>query len=170
MKKRQTGSVTGKSIKARDIVTGIKAEGTLDSAVLQDALQFLQHFDTGDVKAEEDLEASDVITGIALKGESLDQEALLAEMKSLREAVAELQKQPEAAAEAKAAGESLDRAIAEAEEEEPLGKMVLNRLRDTVEFLTDAGKLLEAADKAGPLVAKALGTAAMLYQVAGKLF
>jgi hypothetical protein len=43
-------------------------------------------------------------------------------------------------------------------------------MRDTVEFITDAGKALEAADKAGPLLAKAIPTAVALFQVAQTLF
>ena len=62
---------------------------------------------------------------------------------------------------------SRDRA---AQKVEPLGRLVVNRLRDTLEFITDAGKALDAADKAGSLLLKTIPTAAALYQIAQALF
>ncbi len=64
---------------------------------------------------------------------------------------------------------SLDDAIAETGSPQPVAKLVVSRLRDTLEFLTDAGKALDSADKAGALIAKAAPVALALYQVAEKV-
>ena len=174
--KARTGKVNVNG-KARDIVTGLKIHGLTDDAVVQDALKMMQRFDTGDVTVERRGEASgDIVTGIRVDLHVLvdlqagGHEAFLAELKALRETLAELQKQPAAAAQAEAAAKSLDDAIGEAQKKEPLGKLVVERLHDTLEFVTDAWKVLEAADKVGPLIAKALLTAAALYQAARTLF
>jgi hypothetical protein len=97
-------------------------------------------------------------------------EDFLAELKLLRQQVADLATEPEALTEAQAAISSLDETIAEAEKEKPLVRRVISRLQETVGFITDAGKALEAAGKAGPLIAQALGTATVLYQAAQTLF
>jgi hypothetical protein len=82
-----------------------------------------------------------IITGFRhLNPQAPDREGFVAELKALRDVLAELQKQPEAAADAQAAASSLDDAIAEAQKKEPLRKLGVNRLRNTVEFITDAGK------------------------------
>ena len=174
VQRKKTGSVisTGGKVTTRRIITGIDIEGPVDDEVLKIALEVMDRLATGDVSGTEGVEVSeDIVTGLRyLDPQAPEQEAFLAEMKALRETLAELQKEPEVSAEVEAAGKSLDEAITEAEKEKPLRKMVLNRLRDTVEFMADAGKLLETAPKAGPLVAQAITTAAMLYQVAGTLF
>lgn len=77
---------------------------------------------------------------------------------------------PPAAANIEAASEAVDDTIAEAGKAAPLPKKVVNRLRDAVEFITDAGKALDAAGKAGPLVVQAIGTATTLYRMAQALF
>lgn len=170
--RKKTGDIISEEgdINAGDIVTGLKATGDLSDSVLQDALEVMEHLNTGKVQAKGDIEAERIITGVVVESKITNVEELLAVMKALRETLAELRKEPEASAEVEAAGRSLDEAITEAEKEKPLGRMVLNRLRDTVEFMADAGKLLETADKAGPLIAQAITTAVMLYQLAGTLF
>ena len=170
--RKKTGDVISEEgdINTGDIVTGLKATGDLSDSVLHDALQVVEHLNTGTVQAKGDIEAVRIITGVVVERKITDVDELLAEMKALRETLAELQKEPEVSSEVEAAVKSLDDAITEAEKEKPLGRMVLNRLRDTVEFMADAGKLLETAPKAGPLVAQAINTAVMLYQLAGTLF
>ncbi len=132
----------------------------------------MDRLSTGDVRAAETMDVSeDIVTGFRyLNPQSPDREAFVAELQALREVLADLRKQPEAASEIEAAAQSLDTAIAEAGKKEPLGKLVVNRLRDTLEFITDASKALEAADKAGSLILKVLPTAAALYQIAQTLF
>jgi hypothetical protein len=172
--KPRTGSVTAQSgkVSARRIITGVEIEGAASDQVLKAALETMDRLSTGAVSGAQGVEASeDIVTGFRyLNPQAPDREAFVAELKALREVLAELQKQPEAAAEAGAAAQSLDDAIAEAQKQEPLGKLVVNRLRDTLEFITDAAKALEAADKAGPLLAKAVPTALALFQLAQTLF
>ncbi len=170
----RTGSVRSKSgkVSARRIITGVDIEGAATDEVLKAALEMMDRLSTGGVSAAEGVEVGeDIVTGFRyLNPQAPDREAFVAELKALRETLAELQKQPEAAADAEAAATSLDDAIGEAQKKEPLGKLIVRRLRDTVEFITDAGKALEAADKAGPIILKAIPTAAALYQIAQNLF
>jgi hypothetical protein len=172
--KPRTGSVTSRSgkVSARRIITGVEIQGAASDAVLKAALEVMDRLHTGGVSGAQGVEVSeDVVTGFRyLNPQAPDRETFVAELKALRDVLAELQKQPEAAADAQVAARSLDDAIAEAEKKEPLGKLVIRRLRDTVEFITDAGKALEAADKAGPLILKAIPTAVVLFQLAQKLF
>ena len=170
--KPRTGRVSARNIKARNIITGIDIEGAASDEVLMAALEAMDHLSTGDVTATETLEArQDIVVGFRyLNPEAPDRESFVAELGVLREMLAEVQAQPGAAPEVQAAADSLDDAIAEAGKKEPLGKRVVNRLRDTLEFITDASKALEAADKAGSLILKVLPTAAALYQIAQTLF
>ena len=169
-----TGNVTSKSgkVTARRIITGMDIEGPTSDEVLNAALETMTRLNTGSVSGTEGVEASeDIVVGFRyLNPDAPDREAFVAELKALRETLAELKEQSGMAAETEAAAHSLDDAIAEAEKPEPLGKLVKKRLSDTLEFITDAGKVLEAADRAAPLVAKAVATAAVLYQVAQALF
>jgi hypothetical protein len=159
-------------VSARRIITGVEIEGAAGDDVLKAALELLGDLSSGDVSGAQGVEASeDIVTGFRyLNPQAPDREAFVAELQVLRSLLDDLQKQPEAAAEAEAAARSLDDAMAEAQKKEALGKLVVKRLRDSVEFITDAGKALEAADKAGPLIAKAIPTAVALYQVAKTLF
>ena len=170
--KARTGSVTAKNIKARRVISGVEIEGAASDEVLMAALETMDRLSTGDVSASESLEVSqDIVVGFRyLNPQAPEREDFVAELGALREMLAEVQSQPGAAPEVEAAADSLDDAIAEAQKKEPLGKRVVNRLRDTLEFITDAGKALEAADKAGPLLLKAIPTAAALYQIAQTLF
>jgi len=170
--KPRTGSVTAKNIRARRIIVGVEIEGSASDEVLKAALETMDRLSTGDVRASETMDVSeDIVTGFRyLNPQAPGREDFVAEMQALREALADLQKQPEAASEIEAAAQSLDTAIDEAGKKEPLGKLIVNRLRDTLEFITDASKALEAADKAGSLILKVLPTAAALYQIAQTLF
>jgi hypothetical protein len=169
--KPRTGSVRAKNIKARNVVVGVDIEGAASDEVLKAALEAMGR-PTGDVTATETLEVSqDIVVGFRyLNPQAPDREDFVAELGALREMLADLAKGPGAPPEARAAAASLDDAIDEAKKKEPLGKLVVNRLRDTLEFITDASKALQAADKAGPLVLKALPAAAALYQIAQTLF
>ncbi len=170
--KPRTGSVTAKNIRARRIIAGVEIEGAASDEVLKAALEAMDRLSTGDVRAAETMDVSEgIVTGFRyLNPQSPDREAFVAELQALREVLADLQKQPEAASEIEAAAQSLDTAIEEAGKKEPLGKLVVKRLHDTLEFITDASKALEAADKAGSLILKALPAAAALYQIAQTLF
>lgn len=172
--KPRTGSVTSRSgkVTARRVITGIEIEGAASDEILKAALEVMDRLHSGGVSGAQGVEVSeDIVTGFRyLNPQAPDRESFVAELKALRDVLAELQKQPEAAAEVEVAARSLDDAIAEAQKKEPLRKLVVNRLRDTVEFITDAGKALEAADKAGPLIVKAIPTAVVLFQLAQKLF
>jgi hypothetical protein len=169
--KARTGSVKAGRIKAKQIITGVKIEGAASDEVLKEAMRLARQFSTGDVTAKESLEADDIVVGfLYLNPDAPAREDFVAELQSLRETVAELQEQPQAPAEVGAAAKSLDEAIGEAQKEEPLGKLVVKRLHDAVEFITDAGKLWEASEKLAPLVARAVSTAVVLYQIAQKLF
>jgi hypothetical protein len=172
--KPRTGSVTSKSgkVSARRIITGVEIDGAASDAVLKSAIDLMDRLHSGGVSGATGVEVSeDIVTGFRyLNPQAPDRESFVAELKALREALAHVQEQPEAAADAEAAARSLDDAIGEAQKKEPLGKLVVRRLRDTLEFVTDAGKALEAADKAGPLILKAIPTAAALYQIAQTLF
>jgi hypothetical protein len=173
-KKKGTGSVTSKSgkVSARRIITGIEIEGAVGDEVIKAALETMDRLSTGGVSGEKGVEVGEeIVTGFRyLDPQAPDRESFVAELQALRETVAELQGQPQAPAEIEVAANSLDEAIEEAQKEEPLGKLVVKRLHDAVEFITDAGKLWEASDKLAPLVAKAVSTAVVLYQVAQKLF
>lgn len=172
----KTGSVTSKSgkVTARNIVTGIDIQGVTSDEVLKAAMETIQHMRTGGVSGAQGVEVSgDVITGVRLRHfdpQSPTREGFVAELKTLREELAVVADEPDTPAEAKDALESLDETIGEAEKKEPRPKRLINRLGETLEYITGASKALEAASKAGPLLANALGTAALLYQVAQTLF
>lgn len=170
----QTGSVTsaaGKVVATGKIITGIDIEGAASDAVLQSALEAMQRWRTGGVSGYQGVEAQQIITGFRyLNPQTPDRSSFLAELQALRQALAGLAAQPDSPAEAQAAVEALDQAAAESQKEQPLAKKIINRLREAVEFITDAGKALEAAGKAGPLIIQALTIAAGLYQAAQKLF
>ena len=170
----QTGSVTSTSGKVTvrgKIVTGIDIEGAVGDEVLKAALETMQRLHTGSVSGAEGVEAGEIITGLRyFNPETPDRESFVAELKALRAELTGLVADPETPEAAKAAVESLDDTIAEAEKEKPLAKRVVNRLRETIEFIGDAGKMLDSASKAGLLIAKAIGTATVLYQAAQVLF
>ena len=172
----RTGGVVSKSgkVKARSIIVGLDILGAVDDDVVKSALETMQHLQPGVVSGEKGVEASeDIVVGIRMRYLNPDApttEDLIAEMKALREDLSTAQSQAQDNPDVQAAAESLDSALAEAEKPQPLGKLIKKRLSDTVEFITDAGKALEAADKAAPLIAKAVGTAAVLYQAAQLLF
>jgi hypothetical protein len=170
----KTGSVTSKSGKVTvrgKIVTGIDLEGAAGDEVLQTALETMQRLHTGSVSGAEGVEAGEIITGLRyFNPETPDRESFVAELKALRQELAGLAAEPEAPEEAQAAVESLADTIAEAEKEKPLARRVVNRLRESIEFIGEAGKVLDSASKAGPLIAKAIATATVLYQAAQLLF
>ncbi len=170
----RSGSVTSKSgkVTARRIITGVEIEGAASDEVLKAALEMMDRLSSGGVSGAGGVEAGeDIVTGFRyLNPQAPSREAFVAELKALQASVAELRRQPEAAADAEMAGRSLDDAIVEAEKKERLGQLVVRRLRDTVEFITNAGKALEAADKAGPLLLKAVPTAVALFHIAQTLF
>ncbi|MBI1876891.1 MAG: hypothetical protein HYR94_01410 [Chloroflexi bacterium] len=170
----KTGSVTsaaGKVVVTGKIVTGIDIEGATSDAVLKAALETMQRLQTGGVSGYQGVEAQEIVTGLRyLNPQAPDRESFLAELKALRQDLAKLAAESGSPAEAQAAVESLDQAAAEAQKEQPLAKKIVNRLRETVEFITDAGKTLEAAGKAGPLILQALTIATGLYQAAQAIF
>lgn len=177
----QTGTVkaAGDMSVGGDIVAGILLEGASNDEVIRAALETVSRINigsTGDVTSGGRMEVrGDIVTGVSvrlhyLNPQAPDRESFVAELQSLRATLAELQKQPQAPAEVEAAAKSLDEAIGEAQKKEPLGKLVVRRLHDAVEFIADAGKLLETADRLAPLVGKAISTAVVLYQVAQALF
>lgn len=172
--KPKTGSVIAKKgkVTARNIIVGMDIQGAAGDEVLKTALETMQHLRTGHVRGAEGVEASgDIVVGFRhLNPEAPDPESFVAELRALRQALAGLQREPEAAANIEAASEAVDDTIAEAGKAAPLPKKVVNRLRDAVEFITDAGKALDAAGKAGPLVVQAIGTATTLYRMAQALF
>jgi hypothetical protein len=173
----KTGSVTSKSGRIKiggEVVTGIKIQGEVSDETLQAALNTLHHLQTGGVSGAKGVEIKgDFISGLQfshLDPEHPTLEGFLAELKLLRQQVAALAGEPDAPLEAQEAVKSLDDTITAAEQEKPLARRVVSRLQEAMGFITDAGKTLEAAGKAGPLLAQALGTAAVLYQVAQNLF
>jgi nucleotide-binding universal stress UspA family protein len=172
--KGRTGSVTSKKgkVTARRIVTGIDIEGAASDEVLQTALEAMDHLQTGGVSGAEGVEVSEeIVTGFRhLNPQAPDRQQFLAELQQLRQDLAAVAREPDVPREAAAAVEALDGALVEAKKEQPLVKVIVNRLRDTVEFISDAGKALDAAHKAGPLILKAIPVAMGLYQVAQALF
>lgn len=172
--KTRTGSVSSKSgkVRARRIITGIEIEGADSNDVVKAALEVMDHLWTGDVSGAQGVEAGEeIVTGFRyLRPQAPDREAFVAELQSLKETLAQWQKQVKAPAVVEAATRSIDEALAEAKKKEPLGKLIVKRLRDSVEFITEAGKALDAADKAGAVIAKVLPIAVALYQAAQKLF
>lgn len=172
-----TGSVTSKSGKITiggEAVTGIKLQGAVSDETLQAAIKTLQAMQTGGISGAKGVEIKgDFVSGLHFTYFDPEQptpDSFLAELKLLRQQVAELAGGPDAPAEAGEAVRSLDETISEAEKEKPLARRVIGRLQEAVGFITDAGKALETAGKAGPLIAQALATAAVLYQAARGLF
>jgi len=165
------GDVKAKNIKVTGkIVTGIDIEGSASDAVLKAALETAQHLQ-GSVIAKETLEAGEIIVGLRyLNPQEPDIESFKKELQALREQLAGLATEVNIPAEVGAAADSLGEVVAETRKEQPMTRRVINRLRETIEFITDAGKMLDAASKAGPLIAEAIGTATLLYQAAQVLF
>lgn len=170
----QSGSVTSKSghIKVTGkIVTGINIEGAASDDVLKAAVEAMKSLNTGQVSAALGIEAGEIVTGLQyLNPQAPTREDFAKDAKALRAELAALTAQPDTPAAAKHAVESLDEVIAETEKEQPVTRRVINRLRETLEFITDAGKALDTAHKAAPLITKAIGTATILYTAAAALF
>jgi hypothetical protein len=170
----KTGSVTSKSGKVTvtgKIVTGFDIEGAASDAVLKTAFETMQHLQTGDVSGAKGVEAGEIITGLRyLNPQAPDHDSFVAELKALRDELAGLAGEADAPDEVSNAIESLDETLAETQKEKPLAKRVINRLRESLEFISDAGKALDAASKTGPLIVKAIGTATVLYRAAQVLF
>ncbi len=115
----------------------------------------------------------DIISGVRFRHfdpAEPTRESFIAELRALREELATAATEPDVPGEVQGAVEALDETIAETGKEKPLTKRVINRLRETVEFISDAGKALDAANKAGPLIVKAIPVAMGLYQAAQTLF
>ncbi len=170
----QTGSVTsaaGKVVVTGKIVTGVDIEGAASDAVLKAALETMQHWRTGGVSGYQGVEAGEVVTGLRyFNPQTPDKASFLAELQALRQELANLAAQPGSPAETQAAVEALDVAAAESQKEQPLPKKIINNLQLAVGYITDAGKIWEAAAKAGPYLLQALTVATTLYQAAQKLF
>jgi hypothetical protein len=165
------GDVKAKNIEVSGkIVTGVDIEGAVSDAVLKAALDTAQRLQ-GSVTAEEKLKAGEIITGLRyFNPQKPDRESFVKDLKVLREQLAGLTADPNTPAIVDRAVKALDEAVAETGEKEPLASRIRNRLQETLEFITNAGKALDAASKAGPLIAQAIGTATVLYQAAQVLF
>ncbi len=156
--------VTGK------IVTGVDIEGAVGDEVLKAALDTIEKL-KGSVEAGKDLKAGEIITGLRyFNPDQPDRESFVKDLKTLRQQLADLTADPNTPATVGRAVKTLDEAVAETEEEEPLASRIRNRLQETLEFMSKAGKALDVAGKAGPLIAQAIGTATVLYQAAQVLF
>ena len=169
----QTGRVSAKgNIKARNIVVGIDLQGAVGDEVIKAALGVMQRLRTGDVHAGGDIELiGEIITGLRyLNPQAPDRDSFMAELRALRDELAGLAGEADAPDEVSNAIESLDETLAETQKEKPLAKRVINRLRESLEFISNAGKALDAASKTGPLIVKAIGTATVLYRAAQVLF
>lgn len=170
----QTGSVTagaGKVVVTGKIVTGLDIEGAASDAVLTAALETMQRLRTGGVSGHLGVEAAEIVTGFRyFNPQAPDKDGFLAELKALRQDLANLAAQPQAPREIAEAVKNLDEVAAEAQQEQPLARKIVNRLQETVEFITNAGNVLEAAGKAGPLILQAMTVATGLYQAAQTLF
>jgi hypothetical protein len=165
------GDVKAKNIKVTGkIVTGVDIEGAASDTVLKAALKTAQQLQ-GSVIAKETLEAGEIITGLHyFNPDQPDRESFAKDLKALRQQLADLTAEPETPAGVGRAVRALDGAIEETEEKEPLASSIRNRLQEALEFITNAGKALDAANKAAPLIAQAIGTATILYQAAQILF
>jgi hypothetical protein len=165
----KTGKVKAESIKARSVVTGIDVSGA-DDATIQTALELMKTLQTGDVIAEGGIELSgDLVTGLSAPK---DRQEFMVQARALRQQLVTLAAEPgipeRAALEGAVA--SIEEVVIETGKTEPLRRRVINRLRETIEFIGDAGKTIDAAHKAGPLILQAVGTATVLYQAAQVLF
>ena len=167
-KQKGSGQIRAKTIKARDIIAGVKLEGALSDETIRAALETLDHLNSGDVIAKETLEVSgEIITGFRyLNPHAPDKTQFLAELADLRRDLAAITQLEESPPEAADALESLEEAIDEAQSEKPRSRRIVSRLRETVGFISDAGKALDAAGKAGPLILKAIPVATGLYHIA----
>ncbi|GAB4458105.1 MAG: hypothetical protein Kow0031_38690 [Anaerolineae bacterium] len=163
----KTGSVSAKSIKARNIVTGIDLSGA-DDDTLKAAVELMKTLHTGDVIAEEGIELSgDIITGLSAPQ---NRQEFVVQVQALRQQLVALAAEPGAPAEIAEAAEEVAVIEAKAQADKPLAKRITGGLRNTIDLLTDAGKLWETSSKAGPLLLKALATASSLYLAAQTLF
>jgi hypothetical protein len=173
-KQSKTGSVTSKSGKVvvrGKIVTGIDIEGMASDAVLKVALETMQRLQTGGVSGATGVEAGEIVTGLRyFNPDQPDRESFAKDLKALRQQLSELADSSDIPAEVGEAVSSIDEVVAETQKDKPVTKRIVNRLRETLEFISDAGKVLDAASKAGPLIAQAIGTATVLYQAAQTLF
>lgn len=173
-KKSRTGSITSASgkISARKINTGIMIEGVADDKVLNAALKTMNQLNTGNIEGVLGVEVSDEINvGFHyLNIKNPDRKSFIDELESLREILTSAQEEPNTSIETNPAIESLDETIIEAKKEKPLGKRVINRLRETLEFITEAGETLDIATQAGSVIAKAIPLTIALYKIAQKLF
>lgn len=173
----KTGGITSESgtvnIRGK-AVTGFEFQGPVSDETVQAAIKALHQLQTGGISGAKGVEIKgDFIAGLSFRHFDPARptaEDFLAELKLLRQQVAELTAGPDAPGEAQEAVKSLDDTIAEAEKEKPLARRIISRLQEALGFITDASQALEAAGKAGPLIAQALGTAAVLYQAAQRLF
>jgi hypothetical protein len=170
----KTGSVTSKSGKVivkGKIITGLDIEGAASDETLQAALEAMQHLQTGDVSGAEGVEAEEIVTGFRyFNPEAPTRESFVAELQALRQQLADLAAAPEIPAAVGHAVETLDEVVVETQKEQPLPRRIINRLRETISFISDAGKALDAASKAGPLILQAIVIATGLYQAAQVVF
>lgn len=163
----KTGSVSGKSIKARHIVTGVQIEGGSDET-LKAALELMKTLQTGDVIAEGEIEVSgDIITGLSAPQTRPE---FVVQVQALQQQLVELAAEPDAPDAIAGAAEEVAEAATQAQADKPLAARIAGKLRTTIELLSDAGKLWETSSKAAPLLFKAIGTATVLYQAAATLF
>jgi uncharacterized protein HemX len=132
----------------------------------------MNHLRTGSVSGTEGVEVSgEIVTGFRYYNpQAPDRQAFLAELQQLRQELAALSQEAGVPAETGEAVKSLDEAITETQQPQPAARRIINRLRETIEFISDAGKALDAASKAGPLILKAIPIAMGLYQAAQALF
>jgi hypothetical protein len=167
------------SVRAGNIVGKVNVGVTIsadDADVVNAALAQIKRLQTGSVIVGGTI-SGDVNTGIKISAglrhvdpENPTIEALVAELRQLREELAGAEFEDGPPREVEEAVKSLDVAAEEAGKEQPLARVVVARVKEAVEFLTDAGKAVEQLGKAGAVVANALPTALALYEAATRLF
>lgn len=176
MDKKETqtkvGGIQAKRIEADNVVQGFQQIGG-DISQAAEAVILAKSLSQGRITADS-IQAKNIVAGfqyIADPNQATPDE-LRQEIAQLRQQLTEALTagELEANADTADAAEALAKAEEELGQSEPQGRRIVRQLKTAAEILTETVQTAEAAQKAGQALLKLAPAAAVLYQIAQKLF
>lgn len=167
----QTGGIRANRIEAENVVQGMQQLGG-DLSQVADVVKLVEAISKGGITADNIL-AKNVVSGLQYIANPAQ-----ATPEELRKEVAQLRQELNAALasgetpppDVTDAQEALKTAESELTQEKPRGNRVVQKLRETTELLTESTKTANAAGQLGKTLIKLAPVAAVLYQIAVKLY
>jgi dsDNA-specific endonuclease/ATPase MutS2 len=169
---QEPGGIRAKRIQADNVVSGVQFQRG-DSAQAAALVQLAQAIKRGDITAD-DITARNVVSGLqyiadpaTASTEELRKELLAFQTKLDQAIAAQELPSPDDAQDAK---DSLNAAQTELAKPQPSGERVLRKLDEVSTIVTKSAEIAQASGKIGAYVVQLAPVAAVLWQVAQRLF